>query len=72
MSDILIRDVSEATVAELDRRAAAQGISRAELLRRYLEADFPAAEPVGADDWSRFGAATADLADPDVMADAWR
>lgn len=73
MSDILVRDVAEATVAEIDRRAREQGLSRAEYLRRRLDAEFRA-QPGGsltAADWRRFHRAAADLDDPDVMAKAW-
>lgn len=73
MSDILVRDVAEATVAEIDRRAAEQGLSRAEYLRRHLDSAYRA-QPVSAvttADWHRFHDATADLDDPDVMDGAW-
>lgn len=73
MSDILVRDVAEATVTEIDRRASEQGLSRAEYLRRHLDAEYhrqPAAAVTTAD-WRRFHDATADLDDPDVMAGAW-
>lgn len=73
MSDILVRDVAEATVAEIDRRAAEQGLSRAEYLRRRLDAEYRAqpAPPVSTADWQRFRDATADLENPDVMTGAW-
>lgn len=73
MSDILIRDVAEATVTEIDRRAAEQGLSRAEYLRRRLHAEYRTqpARPVATTDWQRFRDATADLDDPDVMTGAW-
>lgn len=73
MSDILVRGVAEATVSEIDRRAAQQGLSRAEYLRRRLDAEYHTqpASPVTAADWQRFHDATADLDDPNVMAGAW-
>lgn len=73
MSDILVRNVAEATVTEIDRRAAQQGLSRAEYLRRRLDAEHHTrpASAVTAADWQRFHDATADLNDPDVMAGAW-
>jgi len=37
MSDILIRDVPEHTVAEIDRRASENGVSRNEYLRHWLD-----------------------------------
>ena len=73
MSDILIRDVAEATIAEIDRRAGEQGLSRAEYLRRHLDVEYHTgpAPSLTATDWRRFGGAAADLDDPAVMGDAW-
>ena len=73
MSDILVRDVAEATVTEIDRRAAEQGLSRAEYLRRRLDAEYrPYPESaVTRADWQRFHNATTDLDNPDVMGEAW-
>lgn len=73
VADIWIRDVSEATVAGIDRRAAEQGLSRAEYLRRRLDAEYHPrpAPPMTSTDWRRFHGATTDLADPDVMGGAW-
>lgn len=73
MSDILIRDLPEATVHEIDRRAAEQGLSRAEYLRRRLDAEYRPQPPsaLTAADWQRFHDATTDLDNPEVMARAW-
>jgi hypothetical protein len=71
MSDILIRDVPEATVAEIDRRAADLGISRNEYLRRWLDREMRATQPVMSEDLRRVGRLACDLADPDVMREAW-
>ncbi len=73
MSDILIRDVAEATVTEIDRRAREQGLSRVEYLRRRLDAEYHAAPAtsLAADDWRRLRRVAADLEDPDVMSKAW-
>jgi hypothetical protein len=71
MPDILLRDVPEATVAEVDRRAADLGISRAEYLRRWLDNEMRAAQPVTAEDLRRAGRLARDLADPEVMREAW-
>lgn len=73
MADILVRDVPEATVAEIDRRAGEQGLSRAEYLRRRLDAEYhPRPAPaMSSTDWQRFHDATTDLDDPDVMGGAW-
>jgi len=71
MSDILIRDVAESTVAEIDRRASDLGVSRNEYLRRWLDTEMRTRQPVTAEDLRRFGRLARDLADPDVMREAW-
>jgi hypothetical protein len=71
MTDILIRDVAEATVAEIDRRASDLGVSRNEYLRRWLDTEMRIVQPVTAEDLRRFGRLARDLADPDVMREAW-
>lgn len=73
MSDILIRGVPESTVAEIDRRAADEGLSRAEFLRRQLDIvyrDRPQVS-ISTSDWHRFSKATTDLGNPEVMSRAW-
>lgn len=76
MPDVLIRGLSEAALELIDRRAAKLGISRNEFLRRRFEQDLPVADdqqgPTTVDDLRRSAAVFTDLADPDVMADAWR
>ena len=74
MTNVLIRGLSEAAVERIDAEAMALGLSRNEFLRRRLEQDAsaPIAATITADDWSRSAAAFGDLADPDVMDDAWR
>ncbi len=71
MSDILIRDVAESTVAKIDRRAADLGISRNEYLRRWLDKEMHTAQPVTTEDLRRVGRLARDLANPDVMREAW-
>ena len=71
MSDILIRDVPENTVAEIDRRARDLGISRNEYLRRWLDQGMRATESVTVDDLHRVGQLARDLLDHDVMHQAW-
>jgi hypothetical protein len=71
MSDILIRDVAESTVAEIDRRAAELGISRSEYLRRWLDTGLRTPQSVTAEDLRRVSRLARDLADPDVMREAW-
>jgi hypothetical protein len=76
VADILIRDVSDETLAELDAAAARAGISRVEYVRRALAAEADrsargAMSPLTRDDWKRLHELTADLADDDVMGGAW-
>ncbi len=73
MTDVLIRDVPDDVIAVLDTRAGRLGLSRSEYLRRRLAQDAASAgSPVSVDDLARFAATFADLADPDVMSQAWR
>jgi hypothetical protein len=71
VSDILIRDVPESTVAEIDRRAGDLGVSRNEYLRRWLDTEMRPTRQVTTEDLRRFGRLARDLADPDVMREAW-
>ncbi|WP_282783404.1 CopG family transcriptional regulator [Nocardia sp. CC201C] len=71
MTDILIRDVPEPAIEEIDRRAREMGVSRSELLRRWLSRDFRPAVPVTTDDLNRFGELAQDLNNPEVMGRAW-
>jgi hypothetical protein len=70
---MLIRDVPESVVAAVDAHAGRLGLSRSEYVRRRLAQD---AEVSGAavevSDLARLAELTADLSDPDVMAQAWR
>lgn len=73
MPNVLIRGLSEAAVERIDAEASALGLSRNEFLRRRLEGDSPrSAEKATDADWKRAGEIFADLADPEVMAGAWR
>jgi plasmid stability protein len=76
VTDILIRDLPDETLAELDAAAARAGISRVEYLRRVLTAEADrvasgARPPLTRDDWRQLHALTADLADEDIMRGAW-
>ena len=74
MPNILIRDLSQEAVDRIDATAANLGLSRNEYLRRKFEENLgPAVErTVTAEDWQRSAEVFADLADPTVMAAAWR
>jgi len=54
-------------VAEIDRRASNLGVSRNEYLRRWLDTEIRAEQPVTAEDLRRVSRLARDLADPDVM-----
>jgi hypothetical protein len=71
MTDILIRDVPDSAVDEIDRRAHDMGVSRSELLRRWLTRDFRPAVPVTTGDLNRFAELAKDLCNPEVMGQAW-
>jgi hypothetical protein len=73
MTDVLIRDVPDEVVAALDAHAGRLGLSRSEYLRRRMAQDAVASgSPVSTEDLARFADVFGDLADPDVMARAWR
>lgn len=72
MTDLLIRDVPEDVVAAIDANAKRLGLSRTAYLRRALARETAAAgEPVTREHLSRFADRFADLADPEVMRQAW-
>jgi hypothetical protein len=73
MTDVLIRDVPDEVIAALDAHAGRLGLSRSEYVRRRLAQDAAApGSPVSAEDLARFADTFADLADPDVMSQAWK
>ena len=71
MSDILIRDLPERTVAEIDRRASESGLSRNEYLRQWLDREIRPRATVTDEDLSRLSRLTSDVTDPEVMRGAW-
>jgi len=70
MVDVLIRDVPDDVVAAVDAKAARLGLSRTEYLRRTLARE-GAVIDVTVDDLAGFAEAFADLADAEVMRQAW-
>ena len=73
MTNVLIRGLSDEAIARIDRSAEELGLSRNEYLRRRLEGDGPRPTAKVTDEsWQRSAEVLADLADPDIMADAWR
>jgi hypothetical protein len=72
MTDLLIRDVPDDVLAAIDAKAQRLGLSRSEYLRRTLARERAVTDvDVTVDDLVRFGDAFADLADEDVMRQAW-
>ena len=72
MSDVLIRDVPDDVLAVIDSRARHLGLSRSEYLRRQLSREAKRADTtVTGAHLRRFSHSVRDLADPDVMDQAW-
>lgn len=74
MVDVLVRGVGEETLAHIDERCLALGLSRNEYLRRFLTDSHGSSEErrLSMDDLNRSAEAAKDLLDPEVMAGAWR
>ena len=73
MTDLLIPDVPDDVVAAIDADAGRQGLSRSEYLRRTLAqaAGYVPDDSVTVHDLSRISNTFADLADDDVIGQAW-
>jgi len=72
MTDLLIRDVPDDVLAAIDAKARRLGVSRSEYLRRALARERAVTDvDVTVHDLERFGDTFADLADEDVMRQAW-
>jgi hypothetical protein len=72
MTDALIRDVPDEVVTAVDAHAARLGMSRSDYVRRRLAQDAAAqVRDVTVADLTRFAETFSDLADPDVMSQAW-
>jgi len=73
MTDMLIRDVPDDVIAALEAHARRLGLSRTEYVRRRLAQDAAVSDsPVTTGDLIRFADTFGDLADPDVMSQAWQ
>lgn len=73
MSDVLIRDVPDDVLAAVESHATKLGLSRNEYLRRQLAQDaMRSTTPVTMDDLRWFTDTFSDLADPEVMQQAWK
>jgi plasmid stability protein len=72
MPDVLIRGLPDDVLAAIDARARRAGLSRTEYIRRALSRERSyATEGVSAKDLVNFADIFADLADSDVMRQAW-
>ncbi len=71
MSDVSIRNVPDEVLNAIDGRARRLGISRNEYLRRTLARELRPSPNVTAADLPGIADRFSDLADPDVMRDAW-
>lgn len=70
MTDVLIRNVPEEDLRRIDEKASRLGMSRTDYLRRQIADDARRSapdRPLTADDFAKF----ADLADEDLMRQAW-
>ena len=68
-----LRDVPDDVVAALEAHARRLGLSRTEYVRRRLAQDAAVSDsPVSTEDLTRFADTFGDLADPDVMSQAWQ
>lgn len=73
MVDVLVRDIPDEVLGAIDRQAKRLGLSRNEFLRRKLIGSAGAVQAgVGIGDLRRFGESFPDLADAQVMRDAWQ
>ena len=73
MADVLIRDVPDDVIAAVDAHASRLGLPRSEYVRRRLAQDAAARDTAASvEDLGRFAEAFGDLADPDVVSQAWR
>ena len=71
MTDMLIRDVPDDVIAALDAHAGRLGLPRSDYVRRLAQDAAVSGAPVSVQDLVRFADVFADLADADVMTQAW-
>jgi hypothetical protein len=72
VTDLLIREVPDDVLAAIDARAKRLGLSRTEYLRRTLAREAATSDVAVTNEvLQRFCERFADLADPDVMRQAW-
>lgn len=72
MPDVLIRDLPDDVLAAIDARARRLGVSRSEYIRRTLSRERDVSSSgMSVEDLKRFSDTFVDLADADVMRQAW-
>ena len=74
MTDVLIRNVPDDDLRRIDEKAKRMGISRGDYLRRRIAQDAARSGEAGSgsvDVFARFAVLAADLADEEVMRNAW-
>ncbi len=72
MPDVLIRDLPDDVLAAIDAKARRAGLSRTEYIRRALSRERGGAtDDVSVKDLTIFADTFRDLADSDVMRQAW-
>jgi hypothetical protein len=70
---MLIRDVPDEVIAAVEARAGRLGLSRSEYVRRRLAQDAAGSgAEVSTQDLARFAEDFGDLADPEIMSQAWQ
>ena len=74
MTDILIQGLSPAVLTKIDDEASKRGLSRNQFLLESIQRPYVEDTPheVTAADFERLAILAADLADPEIMAEAWR
>ena len=73
MTNILIREVPDDVVAAIDAKAQRAGLSRTEYLRRALARErAEQSGDVNSEDLRQFAESFSDLADPEIMGQAWK
>lgn len=72
MTDVLIRDVPDDVVSAIEAKAKRLGLSRTDYLRRQMvRVASTSDDPVTVESLRQFAQTFADLADPEVMREAW-
>lgn len=71
MSNVLIRGIDDDELRNIDEQAKLRGLSRNEYLRRLVTQPGAPRPKATRADWERFAELAQDLADEEVMKQAW-